>query len=248
MTRSSLALDRSVLRLDIVGSSAGGRDRQVYLDRALRAVVDRAIEHSAAYPVAESSYLRVDGDSATLLVGAAVAKAWLLADFVLRETAIALGEVNKPVNEDHRLRVRMALDHGETVVNPPNIGGRAVATTARLIDAPAFRQAVAAAPGQDFGLIVSDRFHSDVVVDGERGLGRLEFRPIEVEVKDFRQTGWVYVPADEVPRRDAVPRSGAVPHGPAPSPAKLADTILQFNAAVHAQNSVFGLSRSDDRD
>jgi hypothetical protein len=229
--------------LDIVGSSAGGRDRQIYLDRALRTVVDLATRHSA-YPVAGSSYLRVDGDSATLVIGADIPKAWLLADFVLRETAIALGEVNKPVNDEHRLRVRMALDHGETVVNPPNIGGRAVATTARLIDAPAFRQAMAASAGHDLGLIVSDRFHADVVVDGERGLGRLAFRPIEVEVKDFRQTGWIHVPAGDAARWEPTP----APSGPVPSPGKLADTVLQFNAAVHAQNSVFGLSRSDDRD
>ncbi|MBW4719098.1 hypothetical protein [Saccharothrix obliqua] len=192
---SALALARTVLRLDVVGSSAGGRGRQVHLDRALEAVLDRAIDavRDPRYPIA-GSFRRADGDSATLVVEAGVAKAWVVADFVLREVLIAVGEENRVANPEHRLRLRVAIDHGEIVVEGQHVGGDPVVATARLVDAPRLRESLADAPDQDLGLIVSDRFHGEVVRRGERGLDQVAFQPVDVPVSGSRLMGWLWVP------------------------------------------------------
>ncbi|WP_433268233.1 hypothetical protein ACQPZF_03725 [Actinosynnema sp. CS-041913] len=239
---SPLALARTVLRLDVVGSSAGGRDRQVLLDRALESVVDLAFDavRDPRYPIGRS-FRRADGDSATLVIDAGIAKAWIAADFVLREIPIALGDVNRAVNAEHRLRLRIAIDHGETVMDVPHVGGDPVVATARLVDAPRFRQALADAPERDLGLIVSDRFYSEVVRRGERGLDRIEFRPIHVPGKDFRRLGWIWVPPGEEPAhrraRGVKPETASV---------KIADAVRVFRAG--APDVLLGLVRSDDRE
>ncbi|MEU4800835.1 hypothetical protein [Actinosynnema sp. NPDC023587] len=220
---STLALARTVLRFDVVGSSAGDRGRQVSLDRALEAVLDLAFDavRDPRYPIG-SSYRRADGDSATLVVEGCVAKAWILSDFVLREIPIALSEVNRVSNPEHRLRLRVALDHGETVMEVPHVGGDPVVATARLVDAPRFRQALADSPAHDLGLIVSDRFYTEVVRRGERGLDQVGFRPIHVPAKDFRRLGWLWVPPGgelASPPRRAKPGTASV---------KIADAVRVF--------------------
>ncbi|MBB5956367.1 hypothetical protein FHS29_002953 [Saccharothrix tamanrassetensis] len=240
---SSLALARTVLRLDVVGSSAGGRGRQVHLDRALESVLDLAFAavRDPRYPIGSGSYRRADGDSATLVIDACIAKAWIVADFVLREIPIALDEVNRAANAEHRLRLRIAIDHGETVMNLPHVGGDPVVATARLVDAPRFRQALADAPERDLGLIVSDRFHTDVVQRGERGLDRVGFRPIHVPARDFRRLGWLWVPPGE---EQVLRRVRGVK--PETASVKIADAVRVFRAGV--PDVVLGLVRSDDRD
>ncbi|RZS44803.1 hypothetical protein EV193_101682 [Herbihabitans rhizosphaerae] len=144
------------------------------------------------YPIAKS-YLRFDGDSATIAVDADVARSWLLGDFMLREIPIVLAEVNKAANEQHRLRLRVAVAHGETVVTPPFVGGDAVRRAARLRDATALRDAMTNTPDADLGLILADDFFSQVVKQGERGLSREAFKPVDVQVKDFTERGWIHM-------------------------------------------------------
>ncbi|RKT52480.1 hypothetical protein [Saccharothrix australiensis] len=197
-----LATDCTVVRLDVVNSSSGGRRRQAHLDQALTDALEMALDilgHHALYaPVRR--FQRDDGDSVTLAFGAGIPKAWVTSDIVLREFDLALAEVNRPFNDRYRLRLRVAMDDGATVIDPPHISGEPVTTTARLIDAEPFRLAVADPAAGDFGVIVSDRFHTEVVLSGERGLDRVPFRPVEVHVKDFRQPAWVHVPRRDDPR------------------------------------------------
>ncbi|WP_157620865.1 hypothetical protein [Saccharothrix sp. NRRL B-16348] len=200
----SLPVPRSVLRVDIVRSSSRGPDRQTFLDAQLKSVVERASESGLhlLFPNA-AMHTRPDGDSMTLLIGPEVPKAWLLADFVLRELAIALHDVNRRADPEHRLQVRAALDHGEITVNAPHLGGPAVVTTARLVDAGPLREFVERHPARDLALIISDRYYQDVVTSGVRGLDRLVFDRVEVEVKDFRQVGWLFQPDVSPERRVA---------------------------------------------
>ncbi|MEU4740966.1 hypothetical protein AB0G02_10955 [Actinosynnema sp. NPDC023658] len=190
--------------MDIVRSSARGADRQTFLDAQLKSVVERAAETGLhlLFPTA-AMHVRPDGDSMTLLIGPEVPKAWLLADFVLRELAIALHDVNRRADPEHRLQVRAALDHGETTVNAPHLGGPAVTTTARLVDAEPLREFVEQHPAQDLALIISDRFYQDVVTSGVRGLDRLVFDRVEVAVKDFQHVGWLFKPGVSPERRVA---------------------------------------------
>lgn len=211
-------MSRTVISTDIVGCGAGGTSRQVYLDEQHEKVLDRAIAavKDPRYPIA-SAFRRPDGDSTTLVVDADVARSWLIADFLLREVAIALAEVNRTADERHRLRLRIAADYGETVLHPPHVGGDAVVHAARLRDAPALREAMAKAPHADFGLIVSRRLH-EVVRRSERGLDPAQFAKVHVVVKDFSDHGWIYLPT----------ASGPVP---------LADLVEDFDKSAGAEGN-----------
>jgi tetratricopeptide (TPR) repeat protein len=205
----SLALSHTVIAIDIVGSSAGGRDRQVHLDQGLALALDEAlaaVEHFP-YPI-RPAFRRVDGDSATIAVSASSPKASVVADFVLRELRLSVAKVNRPLNEAHRLRLRVAVDHGEALVHPDHIGGDPVIAAARLLDARQLRASVAAST-DDIALIVSDRMFRDVISQRERGLDPDEYRAVKVSVKNFRERGWIHVPgraAGHPPSRRGAPK------------------------------------------
>ena len=75
------------------------------------------------------------------------------------ELAAALRRRNRHLNEFGRLRLRLAADHGDVVLRPPNFGGAAVALAVWLCESEELKAASAAAPELDQVLIVSDRFH-----------------------------------------------------------------------------------------
>ncbi len=233
-----LAQSRTVISSDVVGSSAGDRRRQLYLDHAHEAVLDHAFAEvrDARYPIARA-FRRADGDSTTIVVDADVARAWLVADFVLRELVLALAHVNDRADAQHRLRLRVAVAHGEIVLDPPHIGGDAVVRAARLRDAPAVRAAMAEHPGAALAVIVSDALHHDVVVPGERGLDRVPFTPVDVAVKDFAERGWLHLPAVGTARAPVAP-----PSPPPFSPPSSAVTNT-FQAPVDARYANFGVAK-----
>src|ERR1044072_6235118 len=114
--------------IDILGSSSGDRRRQLHLDQALRTVLTKATR-GQRYPI-DRAFRRIDGHSVTMVVELTVPCSWLVADFLLRELRLALADVNRSVTEDHRLRVRVAVDCGETLLDETNVSGSAVVRAA----------------------------------------------------------------------------------------------------------------------
>ncbi|GGM85221.1 hypothetical protein GCM10011609_21810 [Lentzea pudingi] len=238
---TSLALSQTVISSDVVGSS-GERRRQSHLDSAHNTVLDLAFSaaKAAGQPLV-SAFRRVDGDSATMVISAEVSRSWILADFVLREIAIALADVNRVAGEQYQLRLRMAVDFGEVVLNPPHVQGDAVVRAARLRDAPALREAMSGSPEARLGVIISDRFYREVVVHGERGLDAGEFQAAEVKVKTFSERGWVRLPAVAAQPLPSAP----APTGKSTSdgPAIHAEVFNKFEERVYAPHGVFGVVR-----
>jgi class 3 adenylate cyclase len=229
---NSLALSHTVIAFDIVNSSGGDRHRQAHLDQSLQTVFDAAVRAAGDFAI---TFRRPDGDSMTIAVPAEVPKSWLAADFVLRELPIALARFNRAMNKEHRLRVRIAMDHGEIVVNPPHIGGDPVTTAARLLDADELRSVLDTAPAADFALIVSERFYRDVIRNGERGLDPELFREAAASVKNFHESGWIHAPG-----RAAEPRTAVTSRERAWN----AEVVNVFEQNVDAPGAVFGVSKT----
>lgn len=228
-----LSLSHTVVAVDVVGSTAGSRARQAHLDRSLERAVDRIFDALARSPYARHiGFRRTDGDSATIALPAAVPRAWVAAEFVLRELPSALDSVNETVVPADWLRVRVAIDHGEVLVDPPHIAGDAVRNTARLRDADPLRAALRAAPEANLGLIVSDRFFQEVISNRELGLDPAVFREVRVAVKDYRGVGWLHVP-------------GRAPSALAPRGQRYrAELIDQFPGRIDLSGADFGLTTS----
>ncbi|MGK3206593.1 hypothetical protein [Amycolatopsis sp. MEPSY49] len=222
----NLALPHTIVTADTVNSGGGDRRRQEILDKALRAVLSEAVE---AGSFATGLVLdRPDGDSATLVFAPDVPKARIVADFAQRELALALALVNDAAAPRYRLRLRVAIGHGEIVLHPPHVSGNAVLEAARLRDAPALRAAMDDHPGADLGLIVTDAVFRDVVERGERGLDAGGFREVPVRVKNFTGTGWIHVPAG---------RAAAAPEPPGGPGAE----VVYHVGTLNARDSVFGV-------
>ncbi|GAB2853499.1 hypothetical protein [Lentzea nigeriaca] len=237
---TSLALSQTVISSDVVGSS-GQRRRQSHLDSAHDIVLTTAFSaaKAAGHPIA-SAFRRVDGDSATIVVSADVSRSWILADFILREVAIALTDVNRAASEQYQLRLRMAVDFGEVVLDPPHVQGDAVVGAARLRDAPALREAMSGSPEAQLGLIISDRYYREVVLHGERGLDADEFQEVEVKVKTYSERGWVRLPGLAA----AKPVSAApVRESTSDGPVIHTEVLNKFEERVYAPHGVFGVVR-----
>ncbi|OXM63995.1 hypothetical protein CF165_26930 [Amycolatopsis vastitatis] len=167
------------------------------MDKVLADVPD---EYAAA-----SWFRRIDGDSATLALPAAVPKPWIAADLI-RLMKVALRQANRHFNDDGRLRLRAAVDHGDLVVGDQNIAGVPVHTTARLIDSEDLRNELRRSPQDDLALIVSDRFYHEVVGEEAQDLDARTFYPTDFEVKGNAVRGWI--------RRGAAAHEAGVPGNP----------------------------------
>lgn len=188
MRISDLALSHTVCRLDIKDSSSGIASRQRHLDKGLRTVLDEAI---GVAPFDTTKWFRrPDGDSATIALPAEVPKAWIAADFT-RQLELALNNFNRPHRDTHTLRLRMALDHGDVMIDPPNIAGAPIKATARLVEAAELRRALDLAPAVNLVLIVSERFYDDVVRERDLGLDPADFVRVRVKVKHYNGYGWL---------------------------------------------------------
>lgn len=188
MVRLALALSHTVCKLDIKDSSSGTASRQRHLDQGLREVLNEVIT-SAPYD-STGWFRRFDGDSATVAFPASVPKAWIAAELT-RQLELALLGFNEHLDRLHRLRLRMALDHGDVMIDEPNIAGEPVTVTARLSESTDLRNALRVAPETNLALIVSERFFDEVIRQKTLGLDPADFRHVAVEVRHFSGHGWL---------------------------------------------------------
>ncbi|MCG8924852.1 hypothetical protein [Lentzea sp. CC55] len=227
----------TVLAMDTVASSAGTRARQVHLDKALDRVIAGAL-HQCSF-ADDKWFHRVTGDSATLAAPASVPKARIAADFV-RELGTALHNVNSMMNETGRLRVRLAIDHGDVIRHSDHINGTAVVRAARLCDSEALRDALRRNSDVDLAVIVTEAFYDDAVVEGDRGVDPREFTFVHDRVKGREVSGWIWLPS----RQNKGGNGGAPRLGPRPVPVPPSDNSTKVRDVKAKGNIVIGTNGS----
>ena len=164
----------TVVRIGIVSPSRGGTARAVHLGTTLDGVLDEVFDRVPEPYRTPTWYRRPEGDNTTLVIPPTVPRPWVAGEFA-GELAAALRRCNRHLNQFGRLRRRLAADHGDVVLRPPNFGGAAVALAVWLCEAEVLKAALAAAPELDQLLIVSDRFHEGSRT--ARGSGASSFLP-----------------------------------------------------------------------
>ncbi len=185
-----LPMPYTVLALDAVRFSQRGTLVQLAWRRGLREVVEQALERTGI--PADAVRLQDRGDGFLGVVAAGIPKARIAADFV-RELRIALRAYNRTRNDTGRVRLRVALHHGDVIVDDTGFAGQPTVVAARLVDAPPVRQVLQDIPSEDLALIVSDELYAATVAERLRGLDPGEFRRVDVEVPKFSGTAWVQV-------------------------------------------------------
>jgi len=134
-----------------------------------------------------------DGEVALLPVGIDEPRAVALLVDGLFE---ALHRINGPLNGNSRIRLRMAVHEGITILAAGGFAGHAVVKTRRLLDSRPLRAALAGSPHADLAVLLSDQVFEDVGRFGHPRLPADRFQRVEVDNPpgEFCDIGWIYVP------------------------------------------------------
>jgi hypothetical protein len=113
-------------------------------------------------------------------------------EFLPNALAVALHRHNRTHHAEARIRLRMALHAGEVAYDDHGVTAPAINHSFRLLEAPPLKEALRTSRGV-LALITSAWFYDEVVRHSE-GLDPTTFRPVRVEVKETRTTGWLSLP------------------------------------------------------
>ena len=186
----TLTLSATVVRIGIVAPSRAGTARSVHLGVTLGALLDEVLEAVPERYETPSWFRRPDSHGTTVVIPPEVPKPWVAAELVARLRA-ELRRRNQHLNDYGRLRLRVALDHGDVVLRPPHVGGAAIVRSAWLCDATELRVAMAAEPATELLLIVSAGFYFDVIAERGRDLDPSAFRQIVITAGEGLEIGWL---------------------------------------------------------
>jgi hypothetical protein len=117
--------------------------------------------------------------------------------------------------EHARMRLRIALHSGPLESDANGIVGTTVNHVNRLLDAPSFKEALAAMPA-DLGVLASDEFYRAVIREGRGAIDPTEFQPIDVRLKETETTAWLCLRATRSPAPAGNAAQAPAPVGPLP--------------------------------
>ncbi|MEU0242979.1 hypothetical protein ABZ192_01390 [Streptomyces sp. NPDC006235] len=158
------------------------------LDRAARgAGLDRAQWHIQHKGDEQLAVRPVDGKEPRLV------------DDYVRHLVAELREYNAQRVPEARMRLRAVVHQGLVELADNGFAGTAVVATARLLNAPALYDALAAHPEADLALLLSDDVFRSTVAGGHTTLATEAFTRVTVHVKEYEATAWLWVPASGAP-------------------------------------------------
>ncbi|MEU6025314.1 hypothetical protein [Micromonospora sp. NPDC047134] len=209
MTRRA-AGRRPILSVDARGYSRGDSRRQSEYQQGL---VDLMTISAEAAGLRRNDWDRQKaGDGELAILPPDEPENALIDDFcrILSEN---VADYNEDRIEDARLRLRLAVHNG--VVQPAANGyaGAGVVVVSRLVNADPARAVQDALPRAGLVVIVSNRVFVDTVAQGHTVTRPSRFRKFTVQVKEYRDDAWLYVPGfdlrdlilPEVPPHDEGP-------------------------------------------
>ncbi|MDN3353809.1 hypothetical protein [Actinomadura sp. DC4] len=228
------ALNCSIFYTDVAGFSAPCRteaDRQLVRTRMYE-IVAGAFEDSGVSWTA--CYHEDRGDGVLVIVPPEVPTR-AVADPLLVLLAAELRRHNGQAGEAVRIRLRAALHVGPVTADAEGLNADAIIHTARLLDAPPLRDALAASDA-DLAFMASGHVF-DTVLKNDRGLvDPRMFTPVRFQVKESQISAWMYVSGPRTARHAIEP---AAPPGDRPG--------AHFHEEVHVEGDLVLGSKVIDR-
>ncbi|WP_239336248.1 hypothetical protein [Frankia sp. CiP3] len=170
-------LPYSVLAADIANSSAHITADQRQLREDFRFILTDCLARLSIELAAPG--LRDDGDGALGLVPASVPREKLVADLA-REFAMGLARRNADRLDSHRLRIRLALHHGQAQPSGNGWVSSAINATAGILNADEGRLLLRHVPTANLVLLLSQAMYDDTVHDQRRDLRPADFAPMRI--------------------------------------------------------------------
>jgi hypothetical protein len=213
---------RLVVMVDLENYSGRDNLRQLEAQRGLVHVMTHAALHAG---LDRSCWdIQPQGDGELDILPQETEEPRVVGDFIAALDG-HLTVYNRDLIPGARLRLRVAMDHGIVHFGHNGYPGATVVRTARMLDSPELRSALAAASGANLALMVSGELFDQVVRHGYPGVRPEEYAAADIEVKGLRCRGWIRVPGHtrESPADDET--------APRPDPArqatKTADSPVQ---------------------
>ncbi|GLZ14369.1 hypothetical protein Acsp04_46040 [Actinomadura sp. NBRC 104425] len=207
----------TIFACDIVGFGKRPDGVQRRLREVMYGALKRCFEASGL-PY-DDCYQEDRGDGAIIILPPAADPARLvhpLPDHLRAE----LRRHNELSVQQARMRLRVALHAGPLTMDGNGMVGTTVNHAARLLDAPAFKEAFAESAA-DLAILASDEFHREVIKDGLGPIDPTEFHRIDIRLKETAADGWLCIrePAGGRPAENA---SALAPAGREAEPDKTA--------------------------
>ncbi len=168
----------------------GQRDQQLQ-DHVRRAMYTMLREALARAGLPEPVW-RDRGDGALLIVPHKVAH--LMVDPFIAHLHAALRRHNRVSSEDAKIVLRTAMHIGYIHRDEDGLTGAAIVRMCRLLDAPAFKEAVATA-GAPLGLVVSHQIYEAVIQPGTGLIDPDSYTEIIIENKETLTRAWLHLPS-----------------------------------------------------
>jgi tetratricopeptide (TPR) repeat protein len=190
-------LNCSILFTDVAGFSDPVRndsDRDVV--RTMMYEILRSAFEASRVPWA-ACYREDRGDGAVIVVPPTISTQRVV-DPLVAELADRLRQYNRRASEVVRIQLRAALHVGPVGKDAEGLTGQAVIGAARIVDAPAVKDRLAAEQA-DLIFAASDYVYDHVVRNCDGRIDPAAFEHVECRVKESRVSAWVHLAGRVIP-------------------------------------------------
>lgn len=176
----------TVLLTDVVGFGArhrNDRDRQIIRREGL------GMMQASLGALWEACISEDRGDGLLIVVPPGVTTT-RITECVHRDLPARLRLHNRTYSEAARIRLRIAVNVGPVTGDPLGMTGDAIIRTARLVEAPVLKEAMAAT-GASLGIIVSTFVYETAIEQANELIDANEYKQVEVSNKEFQSPAWI---------------------------------------------------------
>lgn len=190
----------TIVYTDIAGFSSRVRDEgdRLVVRRAMYAALRQSFEESRV--PWDACYSEDRGDGALIVVPPGIPTAAVI-DPMIAALGMRLRRHNHRSSEAVRIQLRVAVDVGPVLPDPPGVSGWTIINAARLLDAAPFKEKLAAT-GADLGVIASRFVYDSVIAHSPGYVNAAEYEPIGCRVKETDIEGWIHLRG--MPARSAI--------------------------------------------
>jgi class 3 adenylate cyclase len=186
----------TVLLTDVVGFGAvyrNDRDRQI-----IRAASEKMIQESLGRVWGES--ISEDrGDGLLIIVRPHIPTASVMA-LLHRALPGELRRHNRTSSDHTNIRLRVAVNVGPVTSDGRGLSGEAIIRTARLIEAPVLKEAMAET-GAMLGIIASEFVYETAIRHDPEAIDVNGYRLVEVNIKETKIAGWMQLSDPSPPEK-----------------------------------------------
>jgi hypothetical protein len=186
--------------VDITAFGDRDPDIQLYVRDALYRIVQDSCAAAGIAWVACHHEDRGDG----ILVVTPGAGETVLLDSLIARLRTGIRTHNKAARPAAHIRLRMAVNAGYITRDAHGVSGKAVIQLFRMLNAPALK-VLFADHGGDFVLIVSPTLYQEVIRNSSSAMDPDAFLAIDVDVKETRDRGWIWLPSYPAQVMDGAP-------------------------------------------